>query len=119
MEGQAIARVTEGMRVVDAAGTELGRVELVRMGDPAAVTTEGQRVGEPDGLVETIAETVSGPEPDLPPSLAARLERVGYIKIDGKGVFAADRYAAADQIADVSDEAVTLTVPGEQLPAAR
>src|SRR5438105_2182227 len=49
----AIARVREGMRVLDVAGSEIGKVEYVQMGDPEAVTTAGNQA-TPDlgGLVE-------------------------------------------------------------------
>ena len=36
-----ITRVHEGMRVVDARGQEVGRVQYVQMGDPEAITSAG------------------------------------------------------------------------------
>lgn len=80
------------MLVFDSTGTELGRVELTKMADPPAVTARGQKHGD-----------------------AARVVHVGYIKIDGKRVYSVDRYAFADQIADVTDDTVRLAVPGDQL----
>jgi hypothetical protein len=111
-----IAQVTEGMSVVDSTGAEVGTVERVKMGDPEAVTTAGQREDGAHGLIDAVARELAGVEPDLPPTLAARLLRTGYIKIDGKGLLGRDRYAAADQIAGVTDDAVTLTVPRDELP---
>jgi len=101
------------MRVVDSAGEDIGRVDYVKMGDPQAVTIQGQQTG-PDTLVEQLAEAVAGPEPDLPPSVAARLLRIGFFKIDSPGV-GRDRYAAADEIADVTDDSVLLAVTGDRL----
>lgn len=41
-------------------------------------------------------------EPDVPPSLAQRLRRTGYVKVESKGLFRRDLYISADQIADVN-----------------
>jgi hypothetical protein len=89
------------------------------MGDPEAVTTAGQREDGPHGLLDAVARDLAGVEPDLPPTLAARLLRTGYIKIDGKGLLDRDRYARADEIAAVTEDTVTLTVPRDDLPAER
>lgn len=114
-EGPAIARVTEGMRVYDSAGAEVGTVEIVKMGDPAtAATAQGQH-GKADDLIDSVARNLAGVEPDLPPTLAARLLRTGYLKIDGTGLFDRDRYASADQIAGVSEDVVTLNVTRDEL----
>jgi hypothetical protein len=116
-QGPAIAQVTEGMQVVDSAGAEVGTVELVKMGDPEAVTTAGQRTGRGRDLVDAVARDLAGVEPDVPPTVAARLLRTGYIKIDGKGLFHRDRYAAADEIAGVTADVVTLTTTRDNLAA--
>lgn len=105
--------VVAGMRVVDSADDEIGTVEYVKMGDPDAVTIQGQEF-PPRTLVDEIAEAMVGPEPDLPPSIAARLLRVGFLKVDGEGL-ATDRYVAADEIADVTDDRVILKVTGDKL----
>jgi hypothetical protein len=112
---QPIAAAVEGMRVLDRDGTEVGTVEQVKLGDPGAVTTQGQRAGEVSGLIGFVVNSVAGSEPDLPGTLAARLLRLGYIKIDG-GLFGPDRYAAADEIAEAGDGLVRLRVPAGQLP---
>ena len=62
--------VREGMQVADAAESKIGKVVLVKMGDPEAVTVEH----DPDA------------EPYLPDELAQRLLRTGFIKIDRKGL---------------------------------
>jgi hypothetical protein len=97
-----IADVREGMRVVDAAGNEVGRVTVVKMGDPGAVTTQGQiLLNEP---------SLEAEKPHLPPELSERLLRIGYIKVDRKGLFRSDVYAGADQIAKVDGDTVHLAV---------
>jgi hypothetical protein len=110
-----ITKVVRGMTVVDNAGAEVGKVELVKMGDAEAVTTEGQRVGESEGVVRALADSIFGSEPDVPGPLAGRLLRLGYVKVDGKGLLEADRYVASDQIAAVDDNTVRLTVSKDQL----
>jgi hypothetical protein len=102
-----IELVREGMRVVDAAGDEVGRVRFVKLGDPEAVTTQGEQVDpafrDDDG------------EPLVPPPLRARLLRLGFVKIDAKGLFKPDRYAAATDIARVHGDTVHLAVKQDQL----
>jgi hypothetical protein len=100
-----IEKVFEGMRVVDAKGKEIGKVDFVKIGDPEAVTTRGQD---------------EGTRPNVPPPFADRLLRIGYIKVDRKGLFARDVYAAASEIDRVEDDAVQgdkviLKVPEEML----
>ena len=112
-----IANVAEGMHVIDSTGTDLGTVEEVKMGEPGAATAQGQHTGEPHGIVESIVETVSGTEPEVPDELAEHLLRVGYLKVDGKGLLDRDRYVAADQIAAVEADTVHLRVTRDQVGA--
>jgi len=57
----------------------------------------------------------SDAEPDLPAPLAARLMRTGFIKIDAAGLFAGNRYVAADKVGGVSNDTVTLTIRKDEL----
>jgi hypothetical protein len=68
-----IEEVFKGMRVVDAHGKEIGKVELVNMGDPNAVTIRGQE---------------EAARPRVPQPFADRLLSVGYLKVDRTGLFA-------------------------------
>jgi hypothetical protein len=95
-----IEEVFEGMRVVDAHGDEVGKVEFVKMGDPEAITIQGQ---EPDLL------------PPLPRPIAERLLRVGYVKVDRKGIFAGDAYVPATDIDRIEGDTVHLSVPKSML----
>jgi hypothetical protein len=107
-----IAAVQDGMHVVDSTGEEIGTVELVKMGDPDAVTGQGQSSEESGFAAALSGET---DEPDVPEGLAERLVRSVFVKIDGKGLFARDFYASADEVADVVDDTVTLTTTRDQL----
>ena len=110
-----IEQVHKGMKVVDAAGDEIGTVEIVKMGDPQAATLSGN-ADTWEGVGRGFANIFGwDSEPDLPPQLAAQLLRVGFIKIDAKGLFAKDRYVSADRIAGVSGDTVRLTVNKDDL----
>lgn len=104
-----IADVEAGMRVLDRDEKPVGSVATMKMGDPQAITTEGQR--SPGALWDWIRDSFGGSEPDVPPTRAEQLLREGYIKIDARGVFARDLYADAGQISNVDAEGVHLSVP--------
>lgn len=88
-ETRAITLVREGMPVVDVHGEKLGKVKDVHLGDPDAVTAEGQ---------ETVLDD------DGPPASAAHwLARTGYVRIH-KGIFGGDSWASGDDIASVDDD---------------
>ncbi|MFC8190651.1 hypothetical protein ACFUMH_03180 [Cellulomonas sp. NPDC057328] len=109
-----IGQVTEGMDVVDAAGEPVGTVDDVVLGDPGAVTSEGQGTGRTGGLVGAVVDAIVGPS-DLPEQERERLARLGYVKIDARGLFAGSRYAAADEVAAVEGGTVRLTIAGDRL----
>ena len=98
--GGGLASVEEHMAVVDVHGDEVGTVEAVHMGDPDAVTAEGQEVGADE---------------DLPIGARARLLRVGYVRIHAKGLFAGRRWAAGDDVSHVVDRVVHLRVAKDSL----
>ncbi len=108
-----IRQVTSGMRVIDAAGEEVGTVAEVSVGDPNAVTAQEPVTG-PGVLAGKIPHTERGDEPDVPADIAARLMRSGYLKVASHGLLSAHHYVEADQIADVN-EVVELTVTRAQL----
>ena len=86
---RAITLVREGMAVVDVHGEKLGKVKDVHLGDPDAVTAEGQ-------------ETIVGG--DGPPASAAHwLARTGYVRIH-KGLLGGDAWVSGDDIASVDDD---------------
>jgi len=95
-EPDPIAQVNVGMRVVDAAGDELGKVTEVKM-----------------------PGTASAGDVDLPSEHADRLARAGYVRVDG-GLLSHDLYVEAGQVAGVDevgggDEGVvTLAVTRDQ-----
>jgi hypothetical protein len=114
-ESTPIAAVRRGMTVVDLAGERVGVVELVQAGDPEAAASEGQA---PGGLVAEAKRVLGTGEPRVPAELASQLVRVGYVKVDGRGILGRDVYVAAVQVKDVVDGVVHLGVSQtELLPA--
>jgi hypothetical protein len=107
--------VHRGMHVVDVSGEDIGRVDLIRMGDPEATTTAGNTEITPRPL-DLMAEALGGEdEPDVPEPLRSRLVRTGYLKLDGAHLLEADRYVPADKVRDVSEDKVRLSVRRDDL----
>ena len=121
-----LARVREGMKVFDASGDEIGKVDYVKAGDPQAATTMGQDVGGVGGVAvpaggpsgstgaggiavgAVVGAADTGDLPDVDEPFRSELLRTGFFRVDGKGWFDKDRYITPDQIASVSGDGVTL-----------
>ncbi|WP_427131148.1 hypothetical protein [Pseudarthrobacter sp. S9] len=113
----ALESVSVGMKVIDAEGRELGKVEFVRAPDPKAAALEERVVTAGETLINLGIGSVVGAEPKVPPEMALRLFRQGYIKIDGRGFWAADYYAAGDAISRVEGRTVHLSLNRHELDA--
>ncbi|MFP5346094.1 MAG: hypothetical protein ACLGIA_03575 [Actinomycetes bacterium] len=105
--------VEPGMRVVDADGQEVGTVVDVKMGDPAAATAQGEEPLTGGSLLDTVSLT--GTEPDVPEEMRSRLLRLGFLKIDGKGLFTGDLFVAADRVDRVEGDTVRLSVGKDEV----
>ena len=81
------------MAVVDAAGDDVGTVSAVQLPDTDV---------RPD-VVTPDAEFLMG---------------VGYLRINGEGALATDAYAGGHEVAEVSDDRITLSVLREVLQRA-
>ena len=101
----AISQVRAGMRVIDADGTDVGKVKDVLIGDPEAVTTQGG-LGDDD-----LPGGAAGGGPALPHADRARLLRTGYVVVRSGGLLPKQRFASAEEIAEVQGDVVQLTVP--------
>jgi hypothetical protein len=110
VEGGPISQVMIGDSVLDSTGKEVGKVKFVKMGDPNAVTDEGQDDDDPGffGLGGDSYDMGS-----LPEQARHQFMRVGFIHIDVS--WADDRFAGAGQIARVENNTVHLTVPEADL----
>jgi hypothetical protein len=111
-EQDRLAQVREGMEVVDRGGERVGTVKEVRIGDPGAVTGEGQQ----ESNIE-VFDRFSGAifDRELPEQERARLNRLGYVQIDAAGLFQGDRFAAGDEVDRVEGDTVHLTVNADSL----
>jgi hypothetical protein len=110
VESGPISMVMTGDTVVDSTGKEVGTVKFVKMGDPNAVTDEGQEDDSPGFL------GLGGDSYDmgnLPEQARDQLMRVGFIHIDVS--WADDRFAGTGQIARVENTTVYLSVPEADL----
>lgn len=77
------------------------------MGDPEAVTAEGQTDPETGGLVNTGIAAFAATS-KLPHHTAERLLRVGYVEVDRPGLLTGHAYFAADDLDRVEDGTVWL-----------
>lgn len=126
-----LPQIREGMKVRDSGGDEIGTVERVQMGgiDPVDAARQSREAAGPADetpgaydapLIANLADAVfSGGGDSVPEEVRQDLERKGYIEIDSKGLFSANRFAAADQIASVSGDEVVLNVMGNMLAKSR
>ena len=110
VEGGPISRVMIGDRVVDSTGKDVGKVKFVKMGDPNAVTDEGQE-DDSSGFFGLGGDDYD--MGDLPEQARHQLMRVGFIHIDVS--WADDRFASPNQIARVENNTVYLSVPEANL----
>jgi len=108
-----IRDVTTGMTVVDADGESVGTVDEVRMADAGAEAGTDQ-TADSDNAVGWLAG-IFGSGSGLSEQTQERLARLGYLRVEGTGLFSGDRYVEADQIATVSGDEVRLSVSGDQL----
>lgn len=127
-----LPQVREGMKVRDSGGDEIGSVKRVQMGggnDPVDAARQSREAAGPADdapgaydaplITNLAAAVVSGGGDTVPDEERQNLERKGYIEIDSRGLFSANRYATADQIASVAGDDVLLNVSGDSLPKAR
>jgi hypothetical protein len=118
--------VREGMQVFDREGKKVGKVTQVFFGADDANIEEG--VGSRAGLSAPAAdnptqtagtyganlEAAFGSGDRGPDVLRRRLERAGYIRIEG-GLLSTDRFAMPDQIDHIENDRVDLRVVADQL----
>ena len=109
-----ITHVRPGMDVVDVAGDKVGTVEDVRMSDEGVATAEGQEGAGSAGVLGAVADAFTGGG-DVPAQEQERLARIGFLRVDAKGMFTGDRYVASDEIAEVRGDTVHLSVNGDRL----
>jgi hypothetical protein len=110
--------IKPGMEVEDPVGERIGQVSYVHFGESggSALWSRGPGMrGE-----RLAAEIGAEPVPDVPPDIADRMLRVGYIKIDDKRRFRFDHhyYALPGDIASVDASVVRLRAFSDDLISA-
>lgn len=115
-----IYQVHEGMTVYDQDHNEIGTVDQVQFGDenphqPGAetATVHPAQRDTPDSFIDHLVDVFRAD--DIPEEMRSHLVRHGFIRIDAPGLFNADRYVVADQIASVADDEVVLNVSKTEL----
>jgi hypothetical protein len=104
------------MKIFDSNGREVGKIEYVQMGDPEAVTTQGQELDMPGTVLDDFATAWGArDEPRIPTQFRQMALRLGFMKIDGRGFINDERYALASMIDQIEDGNVILSVPEEAL----
>lgn len=101
-----IGSIREGMDVFTAYGRKVGTVATVKMGDPNAITAEGQEPEQTEGIAGALA-SVFDSSTSLPEERKQRLLRLGYIEIDGTG-FGNHMFESVHAVDRVTDEGVFL-----------
>jgi hypothetical protein len=113
---EMLASIANGWHVLDSADKSVGTVKEVYFGtssDEAEAYTTQTVVGPDDGgITPDLAETF-GAGHELPDMIRKRLLTHGYIRIDSG--FGGDYFAMADQVGEVSNNEVRLTVPIREL----
>ncbi|MHA7288730.1 hypothetical protein ACX80V_03640 [Arthrobacter sp. MDT3-24] len=92
-----IEQVREGMHVVAPDGKKIGKVQDLKMGDPEAVTADGQTDPETGGIVGATIDDFAASS-KLPRHTAERLLRIGYVKVSRSGLFAGHAFLASDEL---------------------
>ncbi len=123
---EAIAEVREATATGPDAQSAVGDIAFVGMGGlsgdgghpigPLTGATPDEDDDRRGGVIQGVLGAFDSDDDaaDVPDALT----RTGFIAIDSAGLFAADRYAAPDQIAAVDADGVRLGVPADQLIAA-
>ena len=104
---EVIEQVREGMHVVATDGKKIGKVEDLKMGDPEAVTSDGQTDPETGGLMGSVINGFAESS-NLPHHTAERLLRIGYVKVDRSGFLTGHAYFAADELDRVEGDTLWL-----------
>jgi hypothetical protein len=112
--------IHRGMRVFDSTLTEIGTIEDFKFSDedPGDPNTDADdlnpgELDRNDSLIDNLAKAFTSEE--VPEELRDRLLTEGYVRIDGEGLFAADRYVPASQILSISGDQLMLSVSKSEL----
>ena len=105
-----LARIQEGMKVVDVNGDEIGTVDFVQMADPndPEGTTAGRDEIGDAGLLDLF-------DPDQGGDVTERMLQRGFLRIDGAGLFSGTKHVIADHVAAVEGDTVRLSLDKDEV----
>lgn len=111
-DSSLLTKIYQGMDVFNNANEHIGTVEAVYLGatadsEPGAEPATPDDQAVPGTRIQRFVAELFDPT-DMPDEIAERLRHSGYIRIDGPGLLAGDRFVTPDQIARVNDEGVFL-----------
>jgi hypothetical protein len=107
-----LMNVRDGMAVYDRDDDRIGTVREVYLGsEPGPTTNPVPR--PPHSLIDDLVQALAPPA--IPEVLWERLLGEGFVRIDTSGPFAADRFAFASQIREVSEAGVRLDAGRDDL----
>ncbi len=109
-------QVHKGMDVYSNQNDKIGTVDAVFLGtvnaddaDRGTGAATADRISQPDDtFAEMIAELFNPGE--VPDEVSERLRYEGFIRVDAKGLFGADRFVMPDRIDHVTQDGVYLKV---------
>lgn len=106
-----LAKVKDGMDVIDVNGDKVGTVEFVRM------APEGTRIEDPTppiddgGVLGDFTEAITGAEGEV----TTRMLQLGFVRIDASGWFTGRKYVEPEQIATVDADTVRLAIDKDDI----
>jgi hypothetical protein len=116
VEEDAMPALRPGLQVFDRSGVNIGRIDRISRADPLAVADDGRRIAEQDDLVALLPGRHPRQLPLLPPAVATRLTRDGYVRISLRGDTRHYRYAALTDVDLILDEGVYLRLDAADVP---
>lgn len=107
-----------GMKVYDSEMHEIGKIDDLKfpenVTDPGIEVATAEPVDHRDGTIVDAVADAFGRE-DVPEPLRSQLLRDGYVRLDAKGLFAADRYILPEQISRLVEGGIQINVTRDAL----
>jgi hypothetical protein len=122
-DNELLKVIREDMDVYDRNDKHIGHVDYVFLGEASGTaaqeglgpqTADDPSADRPATWTDAIAYAF-GADDDVPEVVQNRLRYNGFIKIDGDGLFAPDRYVLPEQIARVANGRVYLRASRDEL----
>lgn len=116
---ELLAKVKEGMKVVDVNGDDVGEVAFVHMAD---INDPDDNPGMRDNNVALFDLSDDDGDRGLlsifggDSAVTERMRRSGFVRVDASGIFTGDRYVVPHQIDGVQGDTLRLSVDKDNIP---